>query len=212
MHACLPACLPACLSLSLSQVPGLPGVDPGKYDALIAIRMTALMRSAMSASAFADDKQSLAHLFWFGDEVDVVGLVADWAFMTVPSLTASAIEEIEIAIQRYEADYFAGGGSGTRFQVGGWGGIRASGAEQSRAGGHMPLSISIDPSLSACLVAQDMGFPSPDYYRSIIPTTSAETFALFHSQVQKASSQEPLYVLIWGECGRRCSIGRWMAR
>ena len=148
MHACLPACLPACLSLSLSQVPGLPGVDPGKYDALIAIRMTALMRSAMSASAFADDKQSLAHLFWFGDEVDVVGLVADWAFMTVPSLTASAIEEIEIAIQRYEADYFAGGGSGTRFQVGGWGGIRASGAEQSR---RTYASLYIHRSISVCL-------------------------------------------------------------
>ena len=66
----------------------------------------------------ADDKQSLAHLFWFGDEVDVVGIVADWASMSVPSLTASAVEQIEIAIQEYEADYFAsGGGSGTRFQV-----------------------------------------------------------------------------------------------
>ena len=49
------------------------------------------------------------------------------------------------------------------------------------------------------LPPQEMGYPPPDYYRSIIPKTSSETFALFFSEVQKASSQEPLYVLIWGE-------------
>lgn len=66
-----------------------------------------------------DDKQSLAHLMWYGDELDIVAIIADGyhSGMLNPDLTYKANQAVEVVLGKYEEDYY---NTNYRFQADGF--------------------------------------------------------------------------------------------
>jgi hypothetical protein len=95
-----------------------------------------------------DDRQSLIHLLWYADELDLVGIVPDrW--------NKQGLEACLMGIEAYRQDYFNYG-------------------------------------------FENKGFPSPEKVQNLLAVSIEDSEKRFYEAALSSSSEDPLYVLVWG--------------